>query len=422
MLSTQGTKRVIGRMLSVGLPFYASLQLGDGRSGLSILIACAGGLFSPNVPKEDLTRLGGWKRLITARKWTLMTLILGVILDVFGFTSREGSTALALGYVALALSFFALPPPFSQTSPKSSGINASRPTSATSTSAVPATPWEHTLSATVSPSWLAQQSPLISTIQDTNLTLVTSALSFIVAVFTSIFSSSAIHFENSLQWAWFALAIAGGACSLVFAQPTALNRNPKLGFLIGSALYLFISNVYSSSWTLCAFQAMLVGLSYFGVQIDRRTNNFSGLSKHNHHHHVQDQHSSHRELKPSKLTTILLNLSQRWPLLHSILIEKDSRRIFYFMMYAQRPMVHSDFADSCASLNFAFMVVQFSYGLATHSLGLLSDSIHMAFDCLALAVGLCAAVMSKWPPSIRFPYGYGKMDTLAGFANGIFLM
>jgi zinc transporter 5/7 len=44
----------------------------------------------------------------------------------------------------------------------------------------------------------------------------------------------------------------------------------------------------------------------------------------------------------------------------------------------------------------------------------------MASDCLALAVGLCAAVMSKWPPSIRFPYGYGKMDTLAGFANGIF--
>ncbi|KAK4696272.1 hypothetical protein P7C71_g1621, partial [Lecanoromycetidae sp. Uapishka_2] len=30
--------------------------------------------------------------------------------------------------------------------------------------------------------------------------------------------------------------------------------------------------------------------------------------------------------------------------------------------------------------------------------------------------------MSKWPPSTRFPYGYGKMDSLSGFANGIFLM
>ena len=68
------------------------------------------------------------------------------------------------------------------------------------------------------------------------------------------------------------------------------------------------------------------------------------------------------------------------------------------------------------------MLIQTFYGIATGSLGLLSDSIHMFFDCLALVVGLCASVMSKWPPSTRFPYGYGKVDTLAGFANGIFLM
>lgn len=80
------------------------------------------------------------------------------------------------------------------------------------------------------------------------------------------------------------------------------------------------------------------------------------------------------------------------------------------------------FVDTMQSLNFAFMLVQTFYGIATGSLGLLSDSVHMFFDCLALVVGLCAAVMSKWPPSVRFPYGYGKMDTLAGFANGIFLM
>lgn len=68
------------------------------------------------------------------------------------------------------------------------------------------------------------------------------------------------------------------------------------------------------------------------------------------------------------------------------------------------------------------MVVQFFYGFATNSLGLLTDSIHMLFDCLGLAVGLAAAVMSKWPPSLAFPYGYAKIETLSGFANGIFLM
>jgi solute carrier family 30 (zinc transporter), member 5/7 len=68
------------------------------------------------------------------------------------------------------------------------------------------------------------------------------------------------------------------------------------------------------------------------------------------------------------------------------------------------------------------MAVQAFYGYVTDSLGLLSDSIHMFFDCVALAVGLFAAIASKWPPSDRFPYGFGKIETLSGFANGIFLV
>lgn len=68
------------------------------------------------------------------------------------------------------------------------------------------------------------------------------------------------------------------------------------------------------------------------------------------------------------------------------------------------------------------MIVQAFYGFVTDSLGLLSDSIHMFFDCLALGVGLFAAVASKWPPSRRFPYGFGKIESLSGFGNGVFLM
>jgi zinc transporter 5/7 len=68
------------------------------------------------------------------------------------------------------------------------------------------------------------------------------------------------------------------------------------------------------------------------------------------------------------------------------------------------------------------MLVQFFYGYVSGSLGLLTDSIHMLFDCAGLAVGLAAAVMSKWPPNSSFPYGFGKVDTLSGFANGVFLM
>ncbi len=68
------------------------------------------------------------------------------------------------------------------------------------------------------------------------------------------------------------------------------------------------------------------------------------------------------------------------------------------------------------------MLVQAFYGFVTDSLGLLSDSIHMLFDCIALALGLFAAVSSKWPASQRFPYGFGKIESLSGFGNGVFLM
>jgi solute carrier family 30 (zinc transporter), member 5/7 len=107
----------------------------------------------------------------------------------------------------------------------------------------------------------------------------------------------------------------------------------------------------------------------------------------------------------SKPTDFLLHTTESYSLMHGILADNDSRKIFYFMC-----------------LNLAFMVVQSTYGYLTGSLGLISDSIHMFFDCVALFVGICAVVMSKWPASVKFPYGYGKIDTLAGFANGVFLL
>jgi Cation efflux family len=129
------------------------------------------------------------------------------------------------------------------------------------------------------------------------------------------------------------------------------------------------------------------------------SNLFSHSKRHDHDH---DHSHSHQH---SKLTAVLISCTTPGSIIHSILIQRDSRRIAYF-----------------GCLNLVFMVVQFFYGFATGSLGLLTDSIHMLFDCLGLAVGLAAAVMGKWSPSLNFPYGYAKIETLSGFANGIFLM
>ncbi|KAF9221416.1 cation efflux protein [Gyrodon lividus] len=115
-------------------------------------------------------------------------------------------------------------------------------------------------------------------------------------------------------------------------------------------------------------------------------------------------------LYPSKQQT--LSSSPRTPVsklirfyLNSILSDNESRKIFYFL-----------------ALNMCYMLVQMLYGVWTNSLGLISDAIHMAFDCMAIGVGLLASIMAKWPPNERFTYGYGRIETLSGFANGIFLI
>jgi zinc transporter 5/7 len=88
-----------------------------------------------------------------------------------------------------------------------------------------------------------------------------------------------------------------------------------------------------------------------------------------------------------------------------VLERKKSRRLFLYLL-----------------LNLTFMTVEVSYGLWTNSLGLISDGCHMLFDCIALAIGLAAAVVAKWDPNTSFSYGYGRVQVLSGFANGVFLV
>jgi len=73
-------------------------------------------------------------------------------------------------------------------------------------------------------------------------------------------------------------------------------------------------------------------------------------------------------------------------------------------------------------LNFAFAFVEFAYGIWTNSLGLISDSFHMFFDCTGLIAGLAAQVVSRWPADDSYTYGYKRAEVLAGFVNALFLL
>lgn len=84
---------------------------------------------------------------------------------------------------------------------------------------------------------------------------------------------------------------------------------------------------------------------------------------------------------------------------------KDARNIFIYLC-----------------LNLFFMFVEMLYGVWNNSLGLISDGFHMLFDCMALVIGLIALVISEWQPNRRYSYGYGRVNILSGFINGVFLV
>nr|XP_047123352.1 zinc transporter 7 [Hydra vulgaris] len=93
----------------------------------------------------------------------------------------------------------------------------------------------------------------------------------------------------------------------------------------------------------------------------------------------------------------------RW--IRSVFEDKTSRNIFCFLM-----------------LNLMFAFVELFYGIWTNSLGLISDSFHMFFDCTALLTGLIATVISRWGKNERYSYGYVRAEIMAGFMNALFLI
>lgn len=88
-----------------------------------------------------------------------------------------------------------------------------------------------------------------------------------------------------------------------------------------------------------------------GLEAASHIHHDHGDHDHSHHDHAHHDHTSHGHShgtaeKRSRFTRTVLPYTEGWTLLHSILKEKDSRRIFYFMRYALHLPFWLSFADT----------------------------------------------------------------------------
>ncbi|KAF7309608.1 J domain-containing protein [Mycena indigotica] len=245
---------------------------------------------------------------------------------------------------------------------------------------------------------------------------------FLYALATSALNHTVGVLAPSLGTTFTISASAFGAC--IFALPFYLFRTVVLDFPPSPALpltsllalpllaftLLFLSPITTRSLTQLSFTPQHLMLSYPSTAIAAA---LLGSLAYNQfptwtdlvvafflYFGMQPEKTDSFAASPPTPTSRLLR-----SYLKTILSNPESRKIFYFLV-----------------LNMAYMLVQMLYGVWTNSLGLISDAIHMAFDCMAIGVGLLASVMATWEPNERFTYGYGRIETLSGFANGIFLI
>src|SRR5215211_6453809 len=66
-------------------------------------------------------------------------------------------------------------------------------------------------------------------------------------------------------------------------------------------------------------------------------------------------------------------------------------------------------------------VFEFTAGLFTNSLALITDSTHALLDAVVTAVLIIAVTLALRPSDVDHTYGHGKIETIGGFIGGIAL-
>ncbi|KAL6715120.1 putative zinc transporter msc2 [Lecanora helva] len=310
---------VVRRLLTVGLPFYATSNLGAARVALIMLIGLASNIIAIEDEATDLTRIKTWRLLFTHRRWTMCSIILQLVCDLSGLTSSSSTSAIAFGYLALGLSALLLSPPYPSSRPKVS-VDSTAETSFRTPEHKVASPQTSSVS------------PLVLSPKESQLTLLTGISFGVFSIIIIILKgSNRTHFSPT-QLGWSFLTSLAAAAALILTAPKSLRSSKRLGMVLGSLLASFtLAHLDINLWRFLAYQSVLIGISFAFTNLDTHAalSTFSH-STIQHHHHTSTSHTT-ENAKMSKFSEFVLRNVPNNQLLHSILVEKDSRRIFYFM-------------------------------------------------------------------------------------------
>lgn len=304
-LNMQNARSAVLQAFSIGLPIYAALKIGGFIVAFALLLATASGV--PSL--MDATPAAAARERYSRKILTIALLGVSTLLSFFGMNQPWDSSPL-MGYMALMLSVFALSPPYP--SIRQQGPIPEPGLVAESLS-------KQALAAGVS------QSSVIVTI-DAPLALVSGGflalLSLVIARGLPVGAAELFY-----------LSVPSGlfAISLMISFPSGLRSSNKVGLAANTGAAALLCSAHArDEYLVYAARGILAAVSFFASRMDDSHLRIDARS-HNHSHHHHSHSHSHNTKEASVITKWLLHHSEAHPLFNSILKEKDSRSIFYFM-------------------------------------------------------------------------------------------
>lgn len=324
-------RKIVIRILTVGLPLYATSELGI-RVALIVMLAITSNIMLQDVA-ADFADGNALTQQLRQKRYAVATMLSQLLCDLSGLTNSRSFTSICFAYLALGVSVFVLPPPYPSHHPRSSAVSSTVSASAKTTSTVLSTPWETAPSAeAASSSKSSGISPLICTVDDVNLTIYSGAILGAITTILSLALVSGTGPWSILSLVGVLLAPCAGAVALTAADMKILRTSNGPGFLIGSVAPCFLLAIPYHEWPVFLYQSILISVSFLATKLDTRTLH-SSHSHHKHHHHNQEILATIEPRNMSKFSAFFIVRVRGWRLLEQILAEKDSRRIFYFMWF-----------------------------------------------------------------------------------------